>query len=117
MKSNPYVDNLISGCDSEQQLMDYYIQSRSIVNQAKFNLHLWSSNSQQLRANAESDQTSDSSTCVNLLGLHWNTLYDTLGLIPKLFPSLTWSPLATKREILHDSAQIYDPLGLLTPII
>ena len=32
MKSNLYVDNLISGCDSEQQLMDYYIQSRSIMN-------------------------------------------------------------------------------------
>ena len=31
MKSNLYVDNLISGCNSEQQLMDYYIQSRSIM--------------------------------------------------------------------------------------
>lgn len=115
MKSNLYVDNLISGCNSEQQLMDYYIQSRSIMNQAKFNLRSWSSNSQKLRANAESDQTSDSNTCVNLLGLRWNTLDDTLGFIPKLFPSLTSSPLATKREILRDSAQIYDPLGLLTP--
>ena len=116
MKSNLYVDNLISSCDSEQQLMDYYVQSRSIMNQAKFNLRLWSSNSQKLRANAASDQTSDSNTCVNLLGLRWNTLDDTLGFIPKLFPSLTSSPLATKREILRDSSQIYDPLGLLTPI-
>ena len=86
------------------------------MNQGKFNLRSWSSNSQQLRANVESDQTSDSSTCVNILGLHWNTLDDTLGFIPKLFPSLTLSPLATKREILRDSAQIYDLLGLLTPI-
>ena len=86
------------------------------MNQAKFNLGSLSSNSQQLQANAESDQTSDSSTCVNLLGLCWNTLGDALGFIPKLFPSLTWSPLATKRKILHDSAQIYDLLGLLTLI-
>ena len=86
------------------------------MNQAKFNMRSWSSNSQLLPANAESDHTSDSSTCVNLLGLCWNTLDDTLGFIPKLFPSLTLSPLAIKREILHDSAQIYDPLGLLTPI-
>ena len=111
MKSNLYVDNLISGCDSEQQLMDYYIQSRSIMNQAKFNLRSWSSNSQQLQTNAESDQTSDCRTCVNLLGLCWNTLDNTLGFILKLFPSLTLSPLATKREILRDSTQIYDSLG------
>ena len=43
-------------------------------------------------------------------------LDDTLGFIPKLFPSLTSSPLTTKREILRDSTKIYDPLGLLTPI-
>ena len=41
----------------------------------------------------------------------------TLGFIPKQFPSLTSSPLTTKQEILSDSAQIYDPLGLLSPII
>ena len=116
MSSNLYVDNLISGCDSEQQLMDYYTQSRCIMNQAKFNLRSWSSNSQRLRARAERDQTSDSSTCVNLLGLRWNTLDDKLGFIPKRFPSLTSSPLTTTRDILRDSAQIYDPLGLLTPI-
>ena len=67
LKSNLYVDNIISGCDSEHQLMDYYVQSRSIMNQAKFNLCSWSSNSQKLPANAESDQTSDSNTCVNML--------------------------------------------------
>jgi len=33
----------------------------------------------------------------------------------KLFPSLTSSLLVIKREILHDSAQIYDPFGLITP--
>ena len=47
MKSNLYIDN---GYDSEQQLMDYYIQSRSIMKQANFNLRLWSSNSLKLRA-------------------------------------------------------------------
>ena len=107
MKSNLYVDNLISGCDSEQQLMDYYAQSRSIMNRANFNLHSWSSNSHKLKATTESEKTNDPNTCVNLLGLHWNTLDDTIGFIPKLFPSLTSPPLVTKREILRDSAQIW----------
>ena len=116
MQSNLYVDNLISGCDSEQQLMDYYAQSRSTMNQANFNLRSWSSNSHKLRATTESEKTNDSNTCVSLLGLRWNTLHDTIGFITKSFSSLTSSPLVTKRQILHDSAQIYDPLGLITPI-
>ena len=86
------------------------------MKQANFNLCSWSLNSLKLWAKTESDQTNDSSTCVSLLGLCWNMLDDTLGFIPKLFPSLTFSPLTTKREILCDLAQIYDPLGLLTPI-
>ena len=38
MKTNLYVDNLISGRDSEQEVIDYYVQSRSIMSKAKFNL-------------------------------------------------------------------------------
>jgi len=66
MQSNLYVDNLISGCDSEQQLMDYYTLSRSIMDQANFNLHSWSSNSHKLRTVTEHEKTNDSNTCVNL---------------------------------------------------
>ena len=73
-------------------------------------------NNHKLRANTKRDQTNDSSTCIILLGLRWNILDDALGFIPKQFTSLTSSPLTTKREILRESAQIYDPLGQLTPI-
>ena len=116
MKHNLYVDNLISGCDSEQEVIDYYTESRSIMRQANFNLRSWSTNSRNLCVITKAEQTNDSNTCVNLLGLRWNTLNDTLCLTPRPFPSLMSSLLVTKREILSESAQIYDPLGLLTPI-
>ena len=116
MKHNLYVDNLISGCNSEQEAVDYYTESRSIMRLANFNLRAWSTNNQKLRAITKEDQSNDSNTCVNLLGLQWNTLNDTLCLTPRSIPSLTSSLLVTKREILSESAQIYDPLGLLTPI-
>ena len=115
MNTNLYVDNLISGCDSEQQVIDYYVQSRSIMYKANFNLRSWSTNSHKLCAITKKEHTNDPNTCVNLLGLRWNTQNDTICLTPRSFPSLT-SSLVTKREILRDSAQIYDPLGLLTPI-
>ena len=116
MKTNLYVDNLISGCNSEKEAIDYYKKARSILCEAKFNLRSWSSNSCQLRAVTSKDQTNDPNECVNLLGLRWHTLNDTLSFVPRKFQSLSSSQLVTKREILRDSAQIYDPLGFLTPV-
>ena len=116
MKINLYVDNLISGCNSEKEALDYYKQARSMLCEAKFNLRSWSSNSCQLRAITSKDQTNDPNECVNLLGLRWHTSNDTLSFVPRKFQSLSSSQLVTKREILRDSAQIYDPLGFLTPV-
>jgi len=93
--------------------MDYYFHSRSIMKQANFNLRSWSSNNPKLQANTKRDQTNDPSTRINLLGLCWNTLDDTLGFIPKQF---TFSPLTTKWEILRDSADIWSIGSVLTPI-
>ena len=54
MKHNLYVDNLISGCDSEQEVIDYYTESRSIMRQANFNLRSWSTNSRNLATSVSS---------------------------------------------------------------
>ena len=40
-----YVDNVISRCDQETEIISYYQEARSIVNAAKFNLHSWASDS------------------------------------------------------------------------
>jgi len=52
---------------------------------------------------------------VGLLGLHWNTITDTLLLTPKqLSPHNT--TFTTKRDVLQTSSQIYDHLGWITPV-
>ena len=38
MKTNLYVNNLISGCNSEKEAIDYYKKARFILCEAKFNL-------------------------------------------------------------------------------
>ena len=45
MKENLYVDNLISGCDTEVDAVAYYEEARSTISQGKFNLRSWASNS------------------------------------------------------------------------
>ena len=50
---------------------------------AKLNLRSWASNSQLLTAKATNENTAADSTEVNVLGMRWNTVNDTLSLITR----------------------------------
>ena len=114
MKQNMYVDNILSGCNTEDELQVYYKQSRELMSQANFNLRSWSSNSRCLRTITARDKTGDSNPTIGLLGLRWNTTTDTLSLTPRLLsPANTF---VTKRDALQTSSQIFDPLGFVTPV-
>ena len=114
MRDNVYVDNVLSGCHTEEDLLMYYTQSRDIMGQAKFNLRSWSTNSNKLKEITKSDKTSDTSSTVGLLGLRWNTLTDTLSLATRQIPPV--NTLVTKRDVLQTSSQMFDPLGWVTPV-
>jgi len=116
MKNNLYVDNLISGCESEEAILHYYAESRAIMSDAKFNLRSWASNNPRLTEQAQKDKVLDSNaTIVNLLGLKWNTCTDALSLTQCQIKQEATSPV-TKRSILQASSKQYDPLGWLSPI-
>ena len=46
--NNLYVGNIFTGCATELEAIDYYSKARSILCQAKFDLHSWASNSEQV---------------------------------------------------------------------
>ena len=115
MKKNIYVDNILSGCHTEEEIVNYYGQAREIMSQARFNLRSWSSNSHRLQKLTATDQTGDTNPTVNILGLRWNTATDTLSLAPRKLPFIS-DTLITKREVLQVSSQLYDPLGWTTPV-
>lgn len=113
--ANLYVDNIISGCNSQDQAIQYYNSSRSIMKEANFNLRAWASNCSQLNSLAEKDKVADNNISVNILGLQWNTSTYSLSLTPKTITPKHCAPV-TKREILKQSSKIFDPLGLLSPV-
>ena len=116
MLKNLYVDNVISGCDTEQEVIHYYKESRAIVSNANFNLCSWASNSIKLKVLASKERTSDDNTNVNILGLFWNPNLDKISLAAK--PSiLAHDNLITKREILLDVSKIFDLLGFVSPVV
>ena len=72
IKENLYIDNLISGCETEDEAIDYCNEARSTMAQGQFNLRSWASNSQQRCSRVAKDHTEDKSEEVNVLGLRWN---------------------------------------------
>ena len=115
IKQNLYVDNIISGCSSEEAATQYYHQAREIMKDANFNLRSWASNSPMLNALATQDSAADINTTVNILGIHWSTHNDQLHLAAA--NSTNVNMLVTKREILQHSCKTFNPLGFATPIM
>ena len=111
--NNLYVDNILTGCATELEAIDYYSKARSILSQAKFNLRSWASNSEQVQQIAQRDDVADKSDVSKVLGLLWHTPSDTISLASRI--SEDESPI-TKRVILQTSSTIFDPLGLITPV-
>uniref|UniRef100_A0A8D9AJE5 Integrase catalytic domain-containing protein n=1 Tax=Cacopsylla melanoneura TaxID=428564 RepID=A0A8D9AJE5_9HEMI len=85
-----------------------------------FNLTKWSSNSSQVldhipepdKASHLVEWDSDSTHTIKILGLRWNPNSDTFSFQVQLEPKL-----GTKRHILSTVARIFDPLGLVQPVV
>ena len=113
---NLYVDNVVSGSHSKEAAIDYFIQSRSILGKANFNLRSWASNSKQLNTTARTHNVLDDTNPVKVLGLWWDTHSDMIFASPKPDAAM-FNMLATKREILKWTSSVFDPLGLISPVI
>ena len=114
MKEDLYVDNLISGCDTEVDTVTYYEGARSIMNQGKFNLRSWESNSSLHQARTSEDNTNEKSEKVNVLGLQWHPTTDDLTFAEG--STSTPNVPATICKIVQHTAKVYDPFGLLVPV-
>ena len=115
IKNDLYVDNFISGRDTEEETLQYYNESRSIIALGKFNLRSWASNSKALRHQATKQSAADPNKIVNLLGLKWDPTSDTLTFNQRAI-TLSFLHLITKREILRQSSKTFDPFGMLSPV-
>ena len=111
INENTYVDNLLSGTDTEEESISYYHEANRIMSDAGFTLRSWTSNSQELRDISKEENLASKETTVNQLGMKWDTVADTLT-----FKQGDLSNVMTKREIVSSVSSIYDPLGLLSPV-
>ena len=117
MKSDLYVDNLASGTDNEDEATTFLDQARTIMTPVQFNLRSWNSNSSKVNALATERNIQDTDPETKVFGLCWNAKDDVLKLQPQRQTNcLKNMEKTTKRDMLRESAKVYNPIGLLSPI-
>lgn len=118
IRNNFYIDDLLVGAESINSLKSIKNEVTAILNTGGFNLRKFMSNEPSLSDelissepyNLKLENHYESKT----LGVNWNHSTDILGYSIKRFEDKT---AISKRTILSTTAQVFDPLGLLAPII
>lgn len=114
-----YVDDIFGGGDSVQEVKHIIQQLTSLCNKGGFPLQKWKSNRQEvLPQSREEGRESNSVVEIEpelhkILGLVWNSSSDTFHFTIK--PSTITR--FTKRTIASEIAKLYDPLGLIAPVL
>ena len=121
IKQSMYVDDVLLGGGSVQEVQHLKEAAMEIFDRAKFQLHKWHSNREVLERDDKIERdleesfakqqlgTKESET--KLLGVGWNKQDDTL-----LVSFGSKDHEVTKRGVLQKLASVYDPLGLAAPV-
>ncbi|XP_039289297.1 uncharacterized protein LOC120352500 [Nilaparvata lugens] len=125
IKNDFYVDDLLSGCNTLEQAVTVSKNLISTLEKGGFQLRKWMSNSTDLLSTIPSHLLETSSTkavansndtVAKALGLIWNSTSDMLS-ISSSVGEISHKTTFTKREFLSCIASIFDPLGLISPIV
>lgn len=117
LKRDLYVDDGVTGADTFDEAMRLRDNLITVTNSAGLKLRKWASNEPQLLESLPDDTTQvelfSKSETQGALGVQWNTAK---GVMKYKIANLDESKV-TKRTILSNIAKLYDPIGLLGPVI
>ncbi|XP_058817780.1 uncharacterized protein LOC131681089 [Topomyia yanbarensis] len=121
IRKGTYVDDVLSGHDNHQLLSESCKQLMEMLKSAGFVLRKWASNDpailssipQELWESAPQLEI-DRSTAVKTLGLLW---FPQTDMFKFKIPQLTALDVVTKRIVVSEMARLFDPLGLLGPVV
>ena len=109
-----YVDNLFFGLNTTDELMNACIKAIAIFDLASLPLREWANNEQQMNAHFVSMGIFTKAIKVlRTLGYDWHFDPDKWTLAQVSFVV----DQVTKRSVLSNVCSIYDPLGLINPVI
>ncbi|XP_055636134.1 uncharacterized protein LOC129775417 [Toxorhynchites rutilus septentrionalis] len=115
-----YVDDVLAGSDSLEEAVEICSQLRKLLSLGGFSLRKWSTNNQTVLKHIPCELWENSSqmeicrSTVTALGLLWNPHRDYFGF---KVPHLSELSKVTKRIVVSETAQLFDPLGLLGSVV
>jgi len=128
-----YIDDLVSGGANVSEAFTLYKVAKHIMQRGGFNLRKWNSNSVRLlRLIGQSEPSITScplgndednspespvSSMHKLLGINWDNLKDEFAFDFSELLHLVSKLPKTKRLLLKLTASLFDPLGLLSPLV
>ena len=119
VKNNFYVDDFFYGADILEEVGQMRDEMIELLHCGGFHIRRWASNHQHALDNLDQKELdfADSVETGNLrkaLGISWNALSDTF--VYSVHP-VDLAQKTTKRTIVSIIARIFDPLGLLGPVV
>ncbi|CAA9997912.1 unnamed protein product [Nesidiocoris tenuis] len=118
VKRDFYVDDLLTGCSSLDSALKLQEDLIELLKRGGFNLRKWCSNKPELLEHLPVQDLSldppslSQDATIKMLGLVWNPQLDVFKWEINFYPDAS-----TKRSIFSAIARIFDPLGLIGPVI
>lgn len=120
------MDDCVSGANDEEKAIKLAKDVKYVLGKSCFDLCKWRSNSKRLTdelgGEDDSSVSFDDLERTSLLGLKWSPKTDEFTFEvndkkPKKAPKHVLNQHPTKRDILSKISQMFDPIGLISPVI
>lgn len=118
LHTNTYVDDIVAGADTVSEALVVQQELCNLLKNGGFELKKWASNCEEILEKIPvADRTVDpyfqsKDQIVKVLGMHWDSNMDSFGYHVDIDQKTI-----TKRAILSTIARLYDPIGVLGPVI
>ena len=123
-KEDMYVDDVIGGGNTVEEGKTYKDKIIAVLGDAKFELHKWHSNVKELESDENHDANEEDTYAKQQIGLNteksailgvpWDKNEDTIAV---KFPDKNIEISKRGLYILKYLASVYDPLGLISPVL
>ncbi|XP_062538265.1 uncharacterized protein LOC134206550 [Armigeres subalbatus] len=116
-----YVDDILSGAKDVEEAVVAQNQLQQLLELGGFPIHKWSSNCPELMSRIPEEKREKlvrldhASEVIKTLGLTWSPQNDEFMFVTKISSDL--SDTYTKRKIFSEIGRLFDPLGLISPVI